>query len=116
MNALLFNPPGPEGRAFIREGRCTQESGAWATQWPPVSLATAAALLEADGHRVRVIDFPASGGELSRLIAILKEEQPDVAIWSTGTPSLTFDLSLAEQVKKEAPGALTGVIGTHVTV
>lgn len=115
MNVLLFNPPGPEGRAFIREGRCTQESGAWAVQWPPISLATAAAMLEADGRRVRVVDFPASGGDLSRLIAVLKDNRPEVAIWSTGTPSLTFDLSLAELVKKEAPGALTGVIGTHVT-
>ena len=41
MRVLLFNPPGPEGRAFIREGRCTQEAGAWSVLWPPVTLATA---------------------------------------------------------------------------
>ncbi len=113
---LLFNPPGPEGRSYIREGRCTQEAGAWATCWPPVTLATAAAVLEADGHEVRVIDFPAAGRSLADLEGQLRSFRPDVAVWSTGTPTLPFDLAIARLVKKASPETRTAVMGTHVTV
>lgn len=113
---LLFNPPGPEGRSYIREGRCTQEAGAWATCWPPVTLATAAAILEADGHQVRVIDFPAAGRPLSDLEEQLRRFRPDIAVWSTGTPTLPFDLAVARLVKTTSPETRTAVMGTHVTV
>ena len=116
MKIFLFNPPGPQGRAYIREGRCTQEVGVWTTQWPPVSLATAAAMLEKDGHQVRVIDFAAYGLDTLSLREVVKKEQPDFAFWNTGTPTIHFDLSLAGLIKKNAPGTVTGVIGTHVTV
>lgn len=115
MKVLLFNPPGPEGRAYTREGRCTQEVGFWATQWPPVSLTTAAAILEKDGHYIRVVDFPASGLDTLSLKEVVKKERPHFALWSTGTPTLPFDLSLARLIKENAPEAVTGVMGTHVT-
>ncbi|OPY91504.1 MAG: Oxygen-independent coproporphyrinogen-III oxidase 1 [Syntrophaceae bacterium PtaU1.Bin231] len=113
---LLFNPPGPEGRSYIREGRCTQEAGAWATCWPPVTLATAAAVLETDGHEVRVIDFPATGRSLADLEKELRLFRPDIAVWSTGTPTLPFDLAVARLVKEASHGTRTAVMGTHVTV
>ncbi len=113
---LLFNPPGPENKAFTREGRCTQEAGIWATQWPPVSLATAAALLERDGRRVSVIDFPACGAGEALLRETILREQPDFAFWATGTPTLDYDLSLARLFRRLSPRTRTGVMGTHVTV
>ena len=116
MKIFLFNPPGPHGRGYIREGRCTQETGAWATQWPPVSLATAAAMLDEDGHEVNVVDFPAMGLDVSALIEVIRKRRPDIAIWNTGTPTLPFDLHLADLVRKESPDTITGVIGTHVTI
>lgn len=112
---FLINPPHPEGKGFTREGRCTQEAGVWATQWPPVSLATAAAFLEKDGHRLRVIDCPATACNKAALEGLLKEDQPDFVFWNTGTPTLAEDLNLAESIKKAAPDAITGVLGTHVT-
>lgn len=116
MKILLFNPPGPDGRGYIREGRCTQETGVWATLWPPVSLASAAAVLEEDGHQVRVIDFPAIRLDVDTLMKIIRDERPDFAIWNTGTPTLPFDLNIARLIKKESPETATGVIGTHVTI
>jgi len=116
MKIFLFNPPGPEGRGYIREGRCTQETGVWATLWPPVSLATAAAMLDRDGHKVHVVDFPATGRNISALVECVRDYHPDVAIWNTGTPTMAFDLHLAGLIKDESPGTITGVIGTHVTV
>jgi len=112
---LLLNPPHPEGRGFTREGRCTQEAGVWATQWPPVSLATTASFLERDGHILKVIDCPAVGLDRTRLGALARTFQPDFAFWTTATPTLNDDLNLAGLIKKNVPHAITGVFGTHVT-
>ncbi len=113
---LLFNPPAPDGRGYTREGRCTQEAGVWGTQWPPLTLATAAALLRRDGHRVTLRDYPAAGLDLPSLAEDLRTLQPGFAIWSTGTPTLSFDLDIARVVRENAPESVTAVIGTHVTV
>ena len=116
MKIFLFNPPAPDGRGFTREGRCTQESGVWATQWPPVSLATTAALLEADGHDVSCIDFPAVALGITELKAFIAGHRPDMAFWSTGSPTLLHDLHISDIIKDISDSTLTGVMGTHVTV
>ena len=116
MKVFLFNPPTPDGRGFTREGRCTQESGVWATQWPPVSLATAAAMLGADGHDVFCIDFPAVAMGIEDLQAFIASHRPDMAFWSTGSPTLLHDLHIADIIKDVSVSTLTGVMGTHVTV
>ena len=112
---LLFNPPAPSGRGYTREGRCTQEAGVWGTQWPPLSLATAAAILRGDGHRVTLRDYPAAGLGVDALAADLKVLRPALVIWSTGTPTLGFDLGLARFVRDRVPETLTAVLGTHVS-
>ena len=61
MNIILLNPPTRDDKKFIREGRCTQEQGVWATLWPPLSLATLGAVLEKDGHKVTIYDCAAQG-------------------------------------------------------
>ena len=113
---LLFNPPVPSGRGYTREGRCTQEAGVWGTQWPPLSLATAVAALRGDGRRVTLRDYPAAGLGMKALMDDLEALRPALAIWSTGTPTLGFDLGLARLVREHAPHAITAVIGTHVSV
>jgi len=116
MKVLLFNPPHPDGRGFTREGRCTQESGVWATQWPPVSLATAAAILEANGHEVCCADFPAVAMGTEDLKALIARHRPRMAFWSTGSPTLQHDLHIANIIKGISDATMTGVIGTHVSV
>jgi anaerobic magnesium-protoporphyrin IX monomethyl ester cyclase len=113
---LLFNPPAPGGLGYTREGRCTQEAGVWGTQWPPLTLATAAALLRRDGHCVTLRDYPATGADLLSLTEDLRRLRPGFAIWSTGTPTLSSDLDIARVVRGNSPASVTAVIGTHVTV
>jgi anaerobic magnesium-protoporphyrin IX monomethyl ester cyclase len=112
---FLFNPPDERRKRYTREGRCTQSSGFWATLWPPLSLATAAALLLADGHRVILMDYPALRKSAAELTKQWLYQPPDVAVWSTGTPTLGADLAIASQIKKNLPQTLTGVVGTHVS-
>ena len=74
-------------------------------------------MLEKAGHEISVIDFPKTANlgipALQKTIARVK---PAFAIWSTGTPTLPFDLQVAGLVKKESPETVTAVVGTHVTV
>ena len=95
MKVLLLNPPDLAGEKFTREGRCTQQSGIWATLWPPLSLVYIATLLQKHGHNVRVIDAPAEGIGLAGLEAIIDSFRPEVVILSTGTPSIDNDLALS---------------------
>jgi len=115
MRVLLLNPPAGGGRKFIREGRCTQEQGVWATLWPPLSLAVIGAVLERDGHQVRIMDCPAQGRTFDDVKMAIGEMSPGVIIWSTGTPSIENDLQLASRIKVWSPAARTVVFGTHVT-
>lgn len=115
MRLLLLNPPTREGKGFIREGRCTQEGGVWTTLWPPISLAMLGAVLERDGHEVSALDGGALGYPRDRLLADIERDPPDAVIWSTGTPSIAGDLSLADEIRAVAPDTRTAVFGTHVT-
>jgi len=115
MNILLLNPPTRDHKKFIREGRCTQEQGFWATLWPPVSLASVGAVLARDGHRVQIIDCPARGVDWNMLLQEIERRRPGLVLWSTGTPSIANDLSLAGEVKKIDASIRTAVFGTHVT-
>ncbi len=115
MKLLLLNPPTREGKGFIREGRCTQEGGVWTTLWPPISLAMLGAILERDGHDVTALDGGALGYSRERLVADIERDRPDAVIWSTGTPSIAGDLSLADEIRAVAPETRTAVFGTHVT-
>ena len=87
MKLILFNPPAPDGRGFTREGRCTQEAGVWASQWPPVTLATAAAFLAGDGHEVHGVDFPALGLPVRDLEARIAALRPDAPLRSATAAS-----------------------------
>ncbi len=113
---LLFNPAGPGGMCFTREGRCTQKADTWGTVWPPLSLATAAAMLEEDGHQVRVIDFSAKVPAPKTLAEMVRDIEPDFAIWPTATEALAHDLEIAQLIKSNHSPAITCVFGTHVTV
>jgi radical SAM superfamily enzyme YgiQ (UPF0313 family) len=115
MNVWVLNPPTREGRGFIREGRCNQESGVWTTLWPPLSLANIAAALESRGHTVRGLDAAAIGYPRASLLEDLARERPPVVLWSTGTPSIYDDLALAAEIKAVTPSTLTAVFGNHVT-
>ena len=81
----------------------------WTTLWPPISLATVGAILERDGHDVKALDGAALGYPRDQLVVDIESEPPDAVIWSTGTPSIASDLSLADEIREIAPGAHCGL-------
>ncbi|OQB54476.1 MAG: Oxygen-independent coproporphyrinogen-III oxidase 1 [Deltaproteobacteria bacterium ADurb.Bin151] len=112
---LLFNPTDSQGNAYTREGRCTQKADTWGTVWPPLSLATAAAMLQQDGHQISVIDFSAAVPQRKSLSETIQSIKPNFAIWPTGTETLSFDVRLAELIKENSSSTITAVFGTHVS-
>jgi radical SAM superfamily enzyme YgiQ (UPF0313 family) len=115
MKILLLNPPGYKNKAFIREGRCNQEQGVWATLWPPITLATAGAVLENAGHNVTILDCAALGIHKDVLLNRIRAGGFGLIVWSAATPSIESDLALANAIKEIQNPAKTAVLGTHVT-
>lgn len=119
MKILLLNPPGYENRAFIREGRCNQEQGVWATLWPPITLATAGAILENAGHNVTILDCAAQEIHTDALLNRIRTGGFGLIAWSAATPSIDSDLALANAIKAiDLPlqnQAKTAALGTHVS-
>lgn len=116
MNILLLNPPTPHKKAVIREGRCTQERGVWATMWPPVTLSIAGAMLEAKGHNVEILDCAAQAISSAALLKKIQEEAYELVAWSTATLSIKSDLNLANEIKKVDSNIKTAAFGIHVSV
>ena len=65
---------------------------------------------------VKIVDCPAQEISWNELEKVITAFLPDVVIWSTGTPSIQSDLSLAAVVKGCNNLISTAVFGTHVTV
>jgi radical SAM superfamily enzyme YgiQ (UPF0313 family) len=115
MNILLLNPPGYDHKFFIREGRCNQEQGVWGTIWPPITLATSAAMLENKGYFVEVLDCSAQKTSLDNLLNSVRRNTYQFIIWTVGTPSIKRDLELADIIKQIKPETRTAIVGTHAT-
>ncbi len=83
--------------------------------WPPVTLATAGAMLEADGHAVEILDCAAQGISLRALLKRIEERPYGLVVWSAATPSIKSDLALADRIKRIDSNIKTAALGTHVT-
>lgn len=116
LHVALINGPLPDGALFMREGRCTQRSSIWATQWPPISLAYLAAVVRDAGARPFVFDCPPAGITMSRLAAALRALAVDWCFLAVSTPTAQDDLRLAAEIKRRLPAVKIGAFGVHPTV
>jgi anaerobic magnesium-protoporphyrin IX monomethyl ester cyclase len=112
MRVLLFNPPGPEGRGYIREGRCEQRLSSFAYRMVPISLPSIAGLLRAEGHDVKILD-----GVAPRSAPVLQEVRsldPELIVVSVSTPTYESDLGHIDELSRATRAHLTA-IGVHVS-
>jgi anaerobic magnesium-protoporphyrin IX monomethyl ester cyclase len=115
MKVYLLNPPASNGVTMVREGRCMQRKGAWTTVWPPVTLATIAAMLRNEGMEVRLDDCSVEEIGFDVLRARIAGYRPDLLVINTATASIYSDLKCAGLAKEASPGIRTACIGIHVT-
>lgn len=115
--ALVVNPP--TGR-YIREDRCQWPvKGLAATVLrPPLDLLYLAAILEAEGVKVTLRDYPADadgGGSWEGFARDVRDVAADLLLISTTSLTLENDLEACRVAKRERPGILTIAKGAHVT-
>ena len=115
MKVLLANPPTASGELVIREGRCEQSGGLWATVWPPLTLATIAGFLELDYHAVKILDCPVQKLRNNEFLEEIRSFNPDLVILNVSTPTIEHDLTFPRDIKSIVPKSIIAAIGTHVS-
>ncbi len=111
MRILLLNPP--YETAVVREGRCQHKAAIWDTVYPPLTLATCAAILRV-AHDVRIIDAVAAGADLPAVKASAAAFAPDLIVASVSTPTVDSDLAVLKELKA-VTGARIGAYGVHAS-
>ncbi len=114
MKVLLINPPAPDKKNWVREGRC-QQWDIWGAPFPPLSLASIAGQIKSLTETL-IIDSGASGLDLEKTLKKIDEYDPELIILSTTTPTITTDLGwFLAKVKRLKPSLKAAAIGIHVT-
>jgi len=106
---MIVHPPYFEN--YSRDGRCQNPGDAWATSFPPITLASIAGHLRGFGHEA--IIFDAMGQNLSWDDFEMKasEFRPDFVVINTATATIENDMRVADIVKKHNPKAKSIAIG-----
>ena len=81
----------------------------------PIWLAYATGVLEQDGFRVKLVDAPAAGYDLQRVLELVDDLQPNMIVVETSTPSIYNDLEAAETIKSRCPQSFIVFVGPHAT-
>ncbi|MFC2153925.1 B12-binding domain-containing radical SAM protein [Candidatus Altiarchaeota archaeon] len=123
MKVFIGNAP------WIAEGRVGVRAG---SRWPytspikrisnlmeylpfPFFLAYSAAVIERAGVDVSVSDGIAEGLSKEQFIEKIAEQQPELVLLETSTPSIGIDLAITQQIKEKTDAAMA-LSGPHVSV
>ncbi|MEN6458360.1 MAG: radical SAM protein [Thermoguttaceae bacterium] len=115
MKTYFLNPTLNSQERFIREGRCMQKSSSWATPWPPISLATLAAIAKKHGP-VCLVDGNVEKLTLEDVIRDVREQAADLIVVNTGFPSIDGDMRVAKAIKEAVPQAKVAAFGVYFTM
>ena len=106
MRVLLTLPPG------VHDLEVYKITGLTA---PPLGLAYIAAVLEEEGHRVKIIDTPTLRMSLNAWIQEVKSWSPDIIGFSILTPTAPKAYLAAKKIKEEISDAILVAGGQHPT-
>jgi len=115
MKVYFLNPGIGEGDKYIREGRCMQKVASWVAIWPPIALATLAALAKKRGP-VRLIDGNVEAMTIEGLLKDIKEFGPDLVVVNTGFPSIDEDMAIAKRIKGSFSDTKILAFGVYFTL
>lgn len=114
MKVLLINPPVPENKNWVREGRC-QQLDIWGVPFPPLSLALIAGQIKAFSETL-IIDSGPAKLNLEKTLEKIKNYNPDLLFIATATPTINTDLGwFLVKVKELKPNLKAVAIGIHVS-
>ncbi len=114
MKMLFLNPPTRDNKKFIREGRCMQLTSSWAAIWPPLSLATLAAIAKGLGHEVRIVDANVEDVTFEQIPSL--SDGVDLVVVNTSFPSIDSDLAAAQVIKTSHPKTIVVSFGVFFTL
>ncbi|MEN6625397.1 MAG: radical SAM protein [Candidatus Sumerlaeia bacterium] len=105
-SALLINPP---TGLYRRDDRCQSkvEDQTVNIIFPPIELASIAAVLRRGGARVKIGDYPAHRQSWDDYVADLREFKPGFLLVNVTTATLDKDLQALAAAKDTLPGILT---------
>ncbi|MBI5789560.1 MAG: radical SAM protein [Candidatus Schekmanbacteria bacterium] len=112
MKVLLLNPPFLKKFSRPQRSPAVTKSG---TLYFPMWLASAAGVLQKEGHEVDLIDAPADGYELDYIIERAGKLNPGLIVLDTSTPSIYNDAGVAGKLKGILPESFVILVGTHVS-
>jgi radical SAM superfamily enzyme YgiQ (UPF0313 family) len=115
MNTYLLNPTLRAQEKFIREGRCMQKASSWAAAWPPISLATLAAIAKRRGA-VHLVDGNVEDVTLDDVLRDIKEQRAELVIVNSGFPSIDSDMAVAKAIKDAYPQIKVAAFGVYFTM
>jgi len=107
MKVYFLNPP--YFKHFGRDNRW-QDTGRGGTLYYPIWLAYATGVTE-EFHKARLIDTATNGWNKYEVIKDITNYNPDLIVIDTSFPSLTNDISVAEDIKKNYPHAKIVIVG-----
>lgn len=84
------------------------------TLYYPIWLAYAAGLLEKRGFEVDLVDGPGADATFEQVLERARAFKPRLLLVATTTPSISNDVKVAQAIR-EATGAFTCLVGTHVS-
>ena len=81
----------------------------------PIVPATAATMLDKDGHEVRWLDCVAEKIGKERFFELLEKEKPDLFAFETKTPVIKQHWQLINELKERHPKMIVVIFGDHIT-
>src|SRR4030066_2053586 len=112
LKVLFLNPPFLPKFSRSQRSPAVIKSG---TIYYPLWLAYAAGFLLKQGFDVNLIAAPAEGYDLSQTLDLVKSFNPRMVVIDTSTPSIDYDATVAEEIKKSLPDVFLVMVGTHVS-
>lgn len=112
MKVFVVNPAFGEG--FVKTARWFAKSRG-RVQRHPDYLCRATAVLEQAGHECVFLDAQAKDMPMADVEARIRAFGPDLVVVYATTPSILVDLEHARMAKRVTGGALTVMVGSHVS-
>lgn len=112
MKVFIVNPAFGEG--FVKTARWFAKSRG-RVQRHPDYLCRATAVLEQAGHECVFLDAQAKDMPMAEVESRIRAFGPDLVVIYATTPSVLVDLEHARMAKRVTGGALTVMVGSHVS-